>query len=355
LLYAILAILMFGLLIAVHEFGHFITAKLSGVRVNEFSIGMGPLLWKYTGKETEYSLRLFPVGGFCAMEGEDEDSDDPKAFGNQGFWRKILILTAGAAMNFLAGFLLILLLLSQNTSFVVPVVSDLYDGFPLEGEQGLMVGDRICSINGSAIFTYSDMVMFLDREAGAPMDVEVLRGGKKMLLEDLPLEKREYVIDGQTYYKFGIVASIEKATPLVILRESAYNALDFARMVWISLGDLVGGRAGIQDMSGPIGIVGAVTEAGQEAESTGGLAAGVRSVVYFIAFIAINLAVMNLLPIPALDGGRILFLVVSVLFMGITRRKLDPKYEGYVHTVGFVLLLGLMAVVAFHDVFRIMR
>lgn len=354
-LYAILAILMFGLLIAVHEFGHFITAKLSGVRVNEFAIGMGPQLWKHDRGETQYSLRLFPIGGFCAMEGEDEDSKDPRAFGNQGFWKKVLILVAGSAMNFLAGFLLILLLLGQNTAFYVPVVGNLYEGFPLEGEQGLMVGDRICSINGSPIFTYSDMVMFLDREAGAPMDLVIKRDGKKILLEDLPLEKREYTINGQTQYKFGIVPAVERATPGVKLRESVYSAVDFVRLVWIGLTDLVGGRAGIQDMAGPIGIVGAVTEAGQEAESAGGRAAGIRSVVYFLAFIAINLAVMNLLPIPALDGGRIFLLIVGSLFTLVTGRSLDPKYEGYIHTVGFVLLLALMAVVAFNDVFRFLR
>lgn len=354
-LYAVLAIFMFGLLIAVHEFGHFITAKLSGVRVNEFAIGMGPLLWKREKGETQYSLRLLPIGGYCAMEGEDEDSQDPKAFGRQGFWKKVLILAAGSGMNFLAGLVLILILLGQSAAFFVPVVGELYEGFPLEGEQGLMEGDRIISINGARIYTYSDMTLYLDRGQGAPMDLVIERDGRRLVLEKLPLEKREYTINGQTVYKFGIVPAVEEATLPVKLRETVYSAIDFVRMVKIGLSDLVSGRAGIQDMSGPIGIVGAMTQAGQEAEAANGLGAGIRSVIYFVSFIAINLAVMNLLPIPALDGGRIFLLAVSTLFTKLTRRKLDPKYEGYIHTAGFVLLLGLMAVVAFNDVFRFLR
>lgn len=344
---------MFGLLIAVHEFGHFITAKLSGVRVNEFAIGMGPLLWKRQKGETQYSLRLLPIGGYCAMEGEDEDSKDPKAFGAQGFWKKVLILVAGSGMNFLAGLLLILLLLGQNTSFYVPVVGQLYDGFPLQGEQGLMVGDRIVSINGSRIYTYSDMNMFLTRGEGEPMDLVIQRNGEKLNLDNLPLERREYVINGQTVEKFGIVPATEKGTIAVKLRESVYNAIDFVRLVKLGLMDLFSGEAGLKDMSGVVGIVDTMVEQGETAEATGGFGAGIWNVMYFVAFIAINLAVMNLLPIPALDGGRIFLLCISTLYAKITRKKLDPKYEGYIHTAGFVLLLGLMAVVAYNDIARL--
>lgn len=354
-LYTILAILMFGLLIAVHEFGHFITAKLSGVRVNEFAIGMGPRLFHRKKGETEYTLRAFPIGGFCAMEGEDEDSQDPRAFGKQGFWKKVLILVAGSAMNFLAGLLVLIFLTSQSSAFYVPVVGELYEGFPLEGEQGLMVGDRIRSINGFPILTYSDMIMCLDRAAGAPMDLVIERGGTTLRLNDFPLEKQEYVIGGETYNIFGIVPDVEEGTLWVKLRESVYSSIDFVFMVWIGLGDLVNGRAGIQDMAGPIGIVGAMTEAGTAAESTGGISAGLRSVIYFLSFIAVNLAVMNLLPLPALDGGRIFLLIVGTLFTKVTGRILNPKYEGYVHMVGLVLLLGLMAVVAFNDILRLLR
>lgn len=354
-LYAVVAILIFGLLIAVHELGHFLTAKLSGVRVNEFAIGMGPVLLQRQRGETLYSLRALPIGGYCAMEGEDEASQDPKAFGSQGFWKKVLILAAGSAMNFLAGLVLILFLLGQNTAFYVPVVGELYDGFPLEGEQGLMVGDQIRSINGNRIYTWSDLTLFLEREQGAPMDLVVERNGQRLTLNDLPLEKREYLVNGEVQHKFGIVPAWETATLFVQLRETVYTAIDFVRMVWMGLGDLLSGSASLQDMTGPIGIVGTVTEAGQSAEAAGGLAAGMRSVVYFLAFIAVNLAVMNLLPVPALDGGRIFLLVVSTLFTKLTGKTLDPKYEGFIHTVGFIALLALMVVVAFNDIFRLLR
>lgn len=352
-LYAVLAILFFGALIAIHEFGHFITAKLCGVRVNEFSIGMGPLLWSHEGKGTLYSLRLFPIGGYCAMEGEDEESDDPAAFGNQGFWKKVLILVAGAGMNFLAGLLLVLLILNRSAAFYLPVVGGLFEGFPLEGEQGLMVGDRIVSINGHRIFSYSDMLLYLEREQGGPMDLVLKRDGEKVVLKDLPLAKREYVMDGQTVYKFGITPAIERATPVVKLRESLYNTIYFVRAVILGLEDLIGGRAGLDEMSGPIGIVAAITEVGEETASTAGVMEVVWNILYFVSFIAVNLAVMNLLPIPALDGGRIFLLVVTTLFTALTGWKLDPKYEGWVHTAGLVLLLALMAVVALHDVFRL--
>ena len=353
-LYAVIAILLFGFLIAIHEFGHFITAKLSGVHVNEFAIGMGPVLWQKQGKkETVYSLRAFPIGGFCALEGEDEDSADPHAFGNQNFLKKLIILVAGSAMNFLTGLVLILLLLSQNWGFYVPVIGDLYEGFPLEGEQGLMVGDRVQSINGNHIFTYSEMVTFLQRAEGEPMDLVVKRDGETVRLEKLPLARQEYVIDGETQYKFGIVPAVQEATPIVVLRESLYSTIEFARLVWLSLGDLIGGQAGLEDLSGPIGIVETVTEVGQQAADTGGIAAGLRTVTYFLAFIAVNLAVMNLLPIPALDGGRILFLVVGLIYKMFTKRELNPKYEGFINTAGFIALLALMAIVAFNDIARL--
>ena len=155
--YILAAILVFGVLIAVHELGHFMAAKACGVRVNEFSIGMGPTLWKKQKGETQYSLRLFPVGGFCAMEGEEEDSDDPTALNNQGFWAKLLIFAAGAAMNFIAGLLIILVLYADAQAFYVPVVAGFADGCPLESADGLQEGDRLLRIDGEKVYVYSDI------------------------------------------------------------------------------------------------------------------------------------------------------------------------------------------------------
>jgi len=348
--YIIIAIMLFGFLIAIHEFGHFITAKAFGVRVNEFAIGMGPALFSKQRGETLYALRVFPVGGYCAMEGEDEDSDDPRAFGAQKGWKRLVILAAGAAMNFLAGLVLILLLFSGAQAFTTPMISGFMDGFPLEGEQGLMAGDRIVSINGEHIYLYNDVTLFLSRGSGEPYDIVVERDGQRVVLNDLPLEPREYTVEGQQVTRYGLYFSIEEATVGAKLRNSWYNAIDFVRLVRISLTDLVTGNAGLKDMTGPVGIVDTITQVGNQS-ATARIA--MENILYFGALIAVNLAVMNLLPLPALDGGRIFFLLINGVWMLLFRRRIDPKYEGYVHVAGLVALLALMAVVTFNDLVRI--
>jgi len=349
-LYIIIAILLFGFLIAIHEFGHFITAKLFGVRVNEFAIGMGPAILSRQKGETLYALRAFPVGGFCAMEGEDEDSDDPRAFGTQKAWKRLIILAAGAFMNFVAGLVLILLLFSRAQAFTTPVLTGFMDGFPLEGEQGLMAGDRIVSINGERIYLYNDVTMFLGRGSGEPYDIVVERNGERVALNDLPLELREYTVEGQTVTRYGLYFAIEEATVGAKLRNSWYNAIDFVRLVRISLSDLFTGNAGFKDLTGPVGIVDTITEVGSQSATLG---VALENILYFGALIAVNLAVMNLLPLPALDGGRIFFLLINSAWMLLFRKRIDPKYESYVHVAGLVALLALMAVVTFNDLTRI--
>lgn len=332
------------------------TAKWSGVQVNEFSLGMGPILWQQQKGETLYSLRLFPIGGFCAMEGEDGDSQNPRAFGNQSAGKQFLILVAGAGMNFLSGVVLIFLLMGAVSAYYVPVIAGLDDAVSVQGEAGLMVGDRICSINGSRIWTYSDLNLFLMRNAGEAMDIVVERDGMRREQTELLLTPLADAADGSSYAEwYGIHVAVERATLPVKLRETLYDALDYVRLAGLSLSDLLTGQAGLQDMSGPIGIVGTVVEAGQSSAATGGVRAGVRSVVQLCAFLAINLAVMNLLPLPALDGGRIFFLLIHTLYTALTHKKIDPKYEGYVHAIGLMLLLGLMALVAVNDILRLVR
>ena len=349
-LYIVIAILLFGFLIAIHEFGHFITAKAFGVRVNEFAIGMGPAIFSKQKGETLYALRAFPVGGYCAMEGEDEDSEDPRSFGAQKGWKRLVILAAGAFMNFLAGLVLILLLFFGAQAFTTPVISGFMDGFPLEGEQGLMAGDRIVSINGERIYLYNDVTLFLNRGSGEPYDVVVERDGQRIVLNDLPLELREYTVDGQSVTRYGLYFAVEEATVGAKLRNSWYNAIDFVRLVRISLTDLVTGNAGLKDMTGPVGIVDTITQVGSQSAS---VRIALENILYFGALIAVNLAVMNLLPLPALDGGRIFFLLINGTWMFLFRRRIDPKYEGYVHLAGLVALLALMTVVTFNDLARI--
>ena len=351
--YILAAILVFGVLIAVHELGHFMAAKACGVRVNEFSIGMGPALWKKQKGETQYSLRLFPVGGFCAMEGEEEDSDDPAALNNQGFWAKLLIFAAGAAMNFIAGLLIILVLYADAQAFYVPVVAGFADGCPLESADGLQEGDRLLRIDGEKVYVYSDISLLMGLNKTGAFDLQIERNGEVITLHDFTMERREYTDqNGKTYTGYGLYFGAEEATLGRKLSYSWNNAMDFARLVRLSLQMLVTGQAGVKDLSGPVGIVSTMTQVGEQAATT---RAAVENIAYLAALIAVNLAVMNLLPLPALDGGKIFFLVINAVSMQLFKKQIPAKYENYIHFAGLILLLALMAVITFSDVWKLIH
>lgn len=351
--YILAAILVFGVLIAVHELGHFMAAKACGVRVNEFSIGMGPALWKKQKGETQYSLRLFPVGGFCAMEGEEEDSDDPTALNNQGFWAKLLIFAAGAAMNFIAGLLIILVLYADAQAFYVPVVAGFADGCPLESADGLQEGDRLLRIDGEKVYVYSDISLLMGLNKTGAFDLQIERNGEVITLRDFTMERREYTDqNGKAYTGYGLYFGAEEATLGRKLSYSWNNAMDFARLVRLSLQMLVTGQAGVKDLSGPVGIVSTMTQVGEQAATT---RAAVENIAYLAALIAVNLAVMNLLPLPALDGGKIFFLVINAVSMLLFKKQIPAKYENYIHFAGLILLLALMAVITFSDVWKLIH
>lgn len=351
--YILAAILVFGVLIAVHELGHFMAAKACGVRVNEFSIGMGPALWKKQKGETQYSLRLFPVGGFCAMEGEEEDSDDPTALNNQGFWAKLLIFAAGAAMNFIAGLLIILVLYADAQAFYVPVVAGFADGCPLESADGLQEGDRLLRIDGEKVYVYSDISLLMGLNKTGAFDLQIERNGEVITLRDFTMERREYTDQNRKAYTgYGLYFGAEEATLGRKLSYSWNNAMDFARLVRLSLQMLVTGQAGVKDLSGPVGIVSTMTQVGEQAATT---RAAVENIAYLAALIAVNLAVMNLLPLPALDGGKIFFLVINAVSMQLFKKQIPAKYENYIHFAGLILLLALMAVITFSDVWKLIH
>ena len=351
--YILAAILVFGVLIAVHELGHFLAAKACGVRVNEFSIGMGPALWKKQKGETQYSLRLFPVGGFCAMEGEEEDSDDPTALNNQGFWAKLLIFAAGAAMNFIARLLIILVLYADAQAFYVPVVAGFADGCPLESADGLQEGDRLLRIDGEKVYVYSDISLLMGLNETGAFDLQIERNGEVITLRDFTMERREYTDqNGKAYTGYGLYFGAEEATLGRKLSYSWNNAMDFARLVRLSLQMLVTGQAGVKDLSGPVGIVSTMTQVGEQAATT---RAAVENIAYLAALIAVNLAVMNLLPLPALDGGKIFFLVINAVSMQLFKKQIPAKYENYIHFAGLILLLALMAVITFSDVWKLIH
>lgn len=349
--YILATILMFGFLIAIHEFGHFATAKFFGVRVNEFAIGMGPAIWKEQGEETLYSLRLFPVGGYCAMEGEDEDSSDPRAFGALAAWKKVVVLAAGAFMNFLVGLIICLGLMMPTQSMITTELASVEPAFPYQGETGLMAGDVITSIDGNPILLYSDITMYLARSNGKTIDLVISREGEQIRMDDFPLALAEYENeDGSTSLRYGINFLVREVTLGDKIVNGWYTSINFVRLVFVSLQDLISGAAGVEDLSGPVGIVNVVSEVGSSSAST---AIGIYNILYFSALIAVNLAVMNLLPLPALDGGRIFFLLLNGITWGIFRRKIPAEWEGYVHMIGLLLLLALMFFVTISDISRL--
>ncbi len=347
--YVLFAILIFGVLIGIHEFGHFITAKACGVKVEEFSIGMGPAIWKKKKGETQYALRCIPLGGYCAMTGEDTASDDPRAFTNQKPWKRIIILCAGSFMNFLLGVLIIFFLYLPAAGFYVPVLSGFMEGCPYESADGLQAGDRFYRIDGHRIYGTGDVSTFLSR-GGDVYDIEVIRDGEKVRLEDYPMVTLEYPGQEKKMFGFYLGYGVVEADFGTKLEFTWDKTMEFSRMVWMGLGDLIHGRVEMKDLSGPVGIVDVMAETGNQSET---LKDGLENILFLGALIAINLAIMNMLPIPALDGGRVFLLLVTWIIESVTRKKLDPKYEGYIHAGGMILLLLLMAFVMFNDIFRL--
>ena len=353
-MYIVIAIIAFGFLVVIHELGHFVAARIMGVRVNEFAIGMGPKLLKKQGKETLYTLRLLPFGGFCAMEGEDEDTGDSRSFTAQKRWKRVIILAAGSFMNFLAGFIIILLLFSNISAVVGTTITELKPDFPDLGANSLQVGDKILSVNGEKTYYSGDFMLFMELYSAdsGKADIVLLRNGEKITINGMPLVKREYTVDGKTEKLFGITFDRIEANFGEKIKYSCYTAMNNVRLIRVSLVQLFTGNFGIRDMSGPVGIVAAMNDSALDSTS---FADALWSIFNFTAFIAINLAVMNMLPIPAVDGGRILFTVINLLLEKITRRKINPKYEGYIHAAMLVLLMGLMVFTLVNDVVKIVN
>ena len=346
-MYIALAILAFGIIIAIHEFGHYISAKSLNVKVNEFAIGMGPKLVKWQGKETLYSLRVLPFGGFCSMEGEHEEGEDPdpKSFLSQKRWRRIVILAAGSAANLAAAFIIILILTMGVGYFAGTSLTEVVDRFPDEGPSELIAGDRIVAINGDRLYYYDDFRLFMQLNAGKPVTLTIDRNG-----ETVTYQRRAYIVDGAEQFRYSLSFNVIENNLIETIKFSGYQTFNFVRMIRLSIAMLVSGSASMREVSGPVGIVSAMNTIGQESPSVG---AAIGNIVFFMAFIGVNVAVINLLPIPAMDGGRILFTFITWVIEKLTRRNLDPKYEGYINTGAFVLLIGLMVVVLYNDVVKI--
>lgn len=344
-MYIVISILAFGILIAIHEFGHFIAAKCCGVRVEEYSIGMGPALWKRRRGDTLYALRVLPIGGYCAMTGENEESDDPMAFNNQNALKRLIILCAGSFMNLVLGLILILVIYSDAEGYIMPVIDSFMEGCPYESTEALSKGDRFYSIDGKRVFLVSDISTLLKQGDGV-YDMVLIRDGEKVKLNGFEFTPKQYE-DGM---KYGIQFAVEEADLGTTLNVTWNTARQFARWVWMGLEQLISGQLGVKDMSGPVGIIDIMNTAGKEAETTRDAA---DSIMYLTAFIAINLAIMNMLPFPALDGGRVFLLLVALPIEAVTHKKLNAKYEAYVNAAGMALLLLLMAVVMYNDIVKL--
>lgn len=350
----IFAILLFSILIFVHELGHFLAAKASGVQVNEFSMFMGPAIFKKQVGETLYSIRCIPIGGYCAMEGEDGDSDSPRSFQKAAWWKRLIILVAGAAMNFLIGLLIFAIVFMPSKQLVEPVISAFDPGCTLERADGLQVGDEILEVDGEKIYVQGDVSMILMLNEGQTHDLVVLRQGKKVVLDDFHMPKQQFPNeDGTTSLRYGFSFTLVEEPAFLDKLEFVWdNTIDNVRNVRLSLQMLFTGKASLKDMTGPVGIVDTMSDVAQASPSK---LDAFLNMMYFGGFIAVNLAVMNLLPIPALDGGRVVSLLLTTVIEKITKKKINPKYEGYIHGAGMILLLLLMAFIMFKDIFTIFK
>lgn len=355
-------IFLFSLLIFIHELGHFAAAKTFGVQVNEFSMFMGPVLFKKQKGETLYSIRLIPIGGFCEMEGENGDSISPRSFTAAAWWKRLVILVAGPLMNLVAGLVLFGCFFAPQERYIVPVVDQVEPGSAVaadENRDGIREGDRILEIDGERIYMYSDFDLVLTANADSQNnpenrhDLVLLRHGQRVELRDFAMQKRQFQEeDGSVSLRYGFsFGSVERSFSS-LLKQTWNACLSNIRMVRISLKMLFTGKAGLKDMSGPVGIVQMMSETSARSSS---LYYAFLNMLSFGGLISVNLGIMNLLPIPALDGGRSVGVVLTALVEGITRKKINPKYEGYIHGAGMILLFALMGIIMFKDIFVIVK
>ena len=352
----IAALIVFSAVIAIHEFGHFAVAKLCGIQVNEFSIGMGPALWKKIHKGTQYTLRALPVGGFVAREGEESpesqqaeaarDAQEQPIAENAGIplndapvWQRALVMAAGAFMNFVLGFVvLIILVAAQDGAITSKTIYSVEEG-ALCGQTGLQAGDEILAVNGRRCFVANDILYELVRTEAYRADFTVKRDGQKAELPDVQFDTWQDD-SGETHMSLGFVVYGIKKTPVSVLKEAWNSTLYYGRIVFTSLADLLRGRESINNLSGPVGIVTAIGQAASY---------GWQDLLELLALITINLGIFNLLPFPALDGGKVAFLIVE----GVTGRAVPEKLQSVLTIAAFGLLFGLMIFATYNDIVRL--
>jgi regulator of sigma E protease len=336
----ITTILIFALIIFIHELGHFLVAKWSGVLVHEFSLGMGPAIFKKKKGDTLYSIRLFPIGGYVKMEGEDKESTDDRAFCKKSLFKRFLIIVAGATMNLILGLIVVLIIISSQPKLASTTIAKFKDN-ATSATSGLKVDDKILKINGRGVLVDNDIIYNLLSSKDGKVDFLVKRDNKKVEINDVQFkitktasEKNLIDIDFKVYS--------EEKNILNILKQTGLKAVSISKLVFFSVIDLFSGKVNVNELSGPVGVAQAVSKASS---------ASFDSLLTLFAFITINVGIFNLLPLPALDGGRLLFLFIEL----IRRKPVPTKYEGYIHFVGFALLMILIVTITYNDIVKLIN
>ena len=350
----LLSLLVFEFLIFIHEFGHYITARIFKVTISEFSLGFGPELLSYESKKTgiKYKLAAFPLGGFVAMVGEDEETDDPNAFNKKPAWQRFIITAAGATVNIVAGFLAMIIIVSfikiGNTTYGAPMEDELLHSLGYEtvndeyrsDDSGLKYGDEIVKVNGKSVRIYDELSYQIMRYGHESIDLTVIRDGETVVINDVRFPTVEE--QGQTFgiIDFKITGYVEKGV-FKVIGLSVRKAALVMRMCWESIIDLITGRYTVEAVSGPVGISAAIGDAAS---------AGILSLLNITVLISMNLGFMNLVPFPALDGGRL----ITILIEMITRKKIPAKVEAMINGIGITILFALMILILFKDVFALL-
>lgn len=343
----VIAILIFCVIILLHEFGHFIAAKACGIYVKEFALGMGPALLRKKGKETEYVLRAIPVGGFCSFEGEDggateeEKLKNPRAFNARPVWQRMIVILAGPLMNLILGFIVSVIMMC-NVEHIPSTVIHSFEEQSITSEY-LKPGDEILKIDGLSIFTDTDISYKLlnsDRKndkGNLVYDFKVKRNDEVITIRDVEFMTTEKE-DGTRDIQFDMVILAQEKNFANIMSQSWRESCSTARIIIMTLVDMIRGKYGLNDLSGPIGVGTVITEAVKHYS--------LADILYIVAMITINVGVFNLLPIPALDGARFIFLLIEL----IRRKPVKPEIEGAIHAVGMILMMLLMIIVTFGDI-----
>ena len=338
----ILAIIIFSFIVFFHEFGHFILAKKNGIDVEEFAIGMGPALCSKEYKGTKYAIRLFPIGGYCAMGEDEAATDSPNNFNNKSVWARISVIAAGPIFIFILAFVFAVILTAM-VGYDPPVVREVEQGYPA-AEAGIQKGDTIVKMGNKKINIYREISIYNQFHQGEDVEITYIHDGKKQTVTLTPKMDEE-----SGYTRIGITGSGNtKANIFTSIQYGVYEVKFWICTTLESLKMLITGQIGADQLSGPVGIVSVVDNTYQQSKSYG-LFIVIAQMLNIAILLSANLGVMNLLPLPALDGGRLVFLFVEA----IRRKRIPPEKEGYVHLVGIALLMVLMVFVMFNDIRRV--